>query len=154
MNADASPTSSALRTVEESAVRLLAGREHSVRELRQKLCARGHDESLVDDVLRSLCERNLLSESRFIESFVRSRAERGQGPMRIRAELRERGIDDERIDACVTRAADYWLERLERVRVKRFGVGAPATRDDWNRQARFLAQRGYPSDLIYRALGR
>jgi SOS response regulatory protein OraA/RecX len=43
---------------------------------------------------------------------------------------------------------------LERARSKRFGAGLPATRDDWNRQARFLAQRGYPADLIYRALGR
>lgn len=154
MNTGTAPVSSSLRTVEEAAVRLLAGREHSARELRRKLCARGHDEALVDEVLRLLTERNLLSETRFVESFVRARAARGQGPMRIRAELRERGVDEERIDAEVTRPADYWLERLERARSKRFGAAPPATRDDWNRQARFLAQRGYPADLIYLALGR
>jgi len=45
------------------------------------------------------------------------------------------------------------LERANRARAKRFGSAAPASRDEWNRQARFLAQRGFPSDLIYRALG-
>jgi regulatory protein len=136
------------------AVRLLAGREHSIGELREKLRVRGYPEAAVDATLRSLAERDLLSESRFVESFVRVRAERGQGPMRIRAELRERGIDDERIDAAITRPAEFWLERLEHARAKRFGEAGPASGAEWNRQARFLAQRGFPSDLIYRALGR
>lgn len=133
---------------------MLAGREHSIEELRRKLCARGHDEALVDEVLRTLTERNLLSEARFVESFVHSRVERGQGPLRIRAELRERGIEESAIDAALTRPSEFWLTQLERVRAKRFGDDSAKSRDEWTRQARFLAQRGFPSDLIYRTLDR
>jgi regulatory protein len=141
------------RVVRESAVRLLTRREHSTVELRRKLTARGHDAAVVESVIESLGQRALVSDARFLESFVRTRTERGVGPIRIRAELRERGLSDDAIDEAVTQTAEYWLERLERVRIKRFGPGRPTGRDAWTRQARFLAQRGFPSDVIYRALG-
>jgi len=141
------------RSVRESAVRLLTGREHSAAELKRKLTARGHAAAVVDRVVDGLAERALVSDVRFIESFIRARTERGQGPIRIRAELRERGIVDDLIDEAMTHPAEYWLARLEQARSKRFGPERPATRDAWSRQARFLAQRGFPSDLIYRVLG-
>ena len=81
------------------------------------------------------------------------RSERGQGPLRIRAELRERGVTDVLVDEVLTTTSEFWLERANRARAKRFGEAVPTSRDEWNRQARFLAQRGFPSDLIYRALG-
>ena len=56
-------------------------------------------------------------------------------------------------DEVLTQSTDYWLGLAERARRKKFGGPAPASRDDWNRQARFLAQRGFPADLIYRVLG-
>ncbi len=101
--------------------------------------------------LRELANRCRMRALR--ESFVRVRSERGQGPLRIRAELRERGVTDVLVDEVLTITSEFWFERANRARAKRFGEAAPASRDEWNRQARFLAQRGFPSDLIYRALG-
>ncbi|NJN51845.1 MAG: regulatory protein RecX [Gammaproteobacteria bacterium] len=94
----------------------------------------------------------MLSDARFVEEFVRSRVERGHGPVRIRADLRARGIEDEQIDAAVTQPTDFWVSRISRVRAKKFGEQLPSDRMEWARQARFLAQRGYPSDVIYLVL--
>lgn len=137
----------------ESALRLLARREHSVDELRRKLKRRGYSGNTIDAVVGSLGAAESVSDARFAESFVRVRSERGQGPLRIRAELRDRGISDPLADEVLTATSQYWLERARKARSKRFGETVPETREDWNRQARFLAQRGFPSDLIYRTLG-
>ncbi len=137
----------------ETAVRLLARREHSTDELRRKLKRRGYRDAAIDEAIATLCAAESVSDARFAESFVRVRSERGQGPLRIRAELRERGVADTLVDDVLTTTSEFWLERAARARAKRFGSAAPMSRDDWNRQARFLAGRGFPADLIYRALG-
>jgi regulatory protein len=135
-----------------AAVRLLARREHSRDELRRKLKRRGHDPSIIEAVVGALDEAAYVSDARFAEMFVRVRCERGQGPLKIRAELRQRGVEEALADDLLTETAEYWIDRARAAREKRFGGGAPADRDEWNRQARFLAQRGFPADLIYRAL--
>ncbi|HET6471345.1 MAG TPA: regulatory protein RecX [Pseudomonadales bacterium] len=139
--------------VRDSAFRLLAQREHSTDELRRKLKKRGYAVATIAAVVESLDAAHSVSDERFAESFVRVRSERGQGPLKIRAELRERGVDDGIVEAVLTATAEFWLEHARKARTKRFGVEPPGDRDTWNRQARFLAQRGYPSDLIYRTLG-
>lgn len=136
-----------------TAVGLLARREHSTDELRRKLKRRGYSQMTIDEVVTTLRAVEYVSDARFAESFVRVRSERGQGPLKIRADLRERGVTDSLADDVLTTTSEFWLERANRARAKRFGDAVPATRDEWNRQARFLAQRGFPADLIYRALG-
>ncbi|MES1196012.1 MAG: regulatory protein RecX, partial [Steroidobacter sp.] len=71
-----------------SAVRLLARREHAAAEIRQKLKFRGYDDNVTAEVIDDLLRQRLLSDERFAEMFIRSRAERGQGPARLRVELR------------------------------------------------------------------
>ena len=132
---------------------MLAGREHSARELSRKLVAKGHSQDTAAQVLSSLQEQGLQSDQRFVEVFVRSRVGKGYGPIRIRQDLYQRGIDDELIDAELTCSADRWVELARAVREKRFSQTEPGDRDVWNTQARFLARRGFPADLIYRVLG-
>lgn len=138
----------------DRALRLLGQREHSRRELLAKLGGRGVDGSMAELVVDDLRGRGLQSDERFTESFVHSRLSRGQGPVRIRRELAQRGIDDDLADDALSLSGDQWLALAAEVRQRKFGDAAPDGRDDWNRQARFLSQRGFPSDLIYRALGR
>jgi regulatory protein len=138
----------------ERALRLLGQREHSARELTSKLTGKGLDAATAGLVVDDLRGRGLQSDLRFVETFVRSRLNRGHGPVRIRQELSQRGIGDDVADEWLTQPASFWLERATEARVRQCGEPAPDDRDAWNRQARFLAQRGFPSDVIYRALGR
>jgi len=135
-----------------SAVRCLGLREHGRRELERKLRRKGHAAELIDRVFDYLVEHDLQSDQRFVESFIRSRIRKGHGPVKIRQELGSRGLTERDLEAYLTEPAEYWLEIAADVRERKFGE-VPADRDAWAVQARFLARRGFPSDIIYRVLG-
>ena len=56
--------------VRDRAWMLLARREHSVEELRQKLVQRGFESQAVDSVLADLKERGDISDVRFAETMI------------------------------------------------------------------------------------
>lgn len=134
-------------------LRLLALREHTVRELTDKLTARGVDAATAALVVDDLRGRGLQSDARFAEAFVHSRVSRGQGPVRIRQELARRGVDTGAADEAIAAAAPQWRALAADARRRKFGDAAPEDRAAWQRQARFLTQRGFPSDVVYRVLG-
>lgn len=138
--------------VETSAVRLLAAREHSARELRDKLLRKHSDGELVTSVLEDLQRRNLLSDERFTEQYVDMRMRKGYGPLRIRAELIERGIAGDLIDLWLDDTPSSWLSQLADVARGKFGASRPADAKDQAKQARFLQHRGFPESLIRRYL--
>ena len=134
------------------ALGLLARREHSRRELTRKLAKRGFPDDVVSRALAELERTGALAEARFTESFVRSRIGKGQGPQRIRADLAQRGIADDKAED-VLRAADVdWLATIRAVRAKRFGPELPRDYAERARQARFLQYRGFDSAQICAAL--
>lgn len=137
----------------DRALRLLAQREHSVQELSAKLRAKGVDAAMAALVVDDLRGRGLQSDARFAEAFVHSRVGKSQGPVLIREELRQRGIDDALVEQALGAAGEDWLALARMTRAKKFGDDLPGDRQEWGRQARFLARRGYPADLVYRVLG-
>jgi regulatory protein len=137
---------------EEAAVRLLAGREHSRSELARKLDQRGYPSDVVSAVLDNLATRGLQSDTRFTEQYVEMRRRKGYGPMRIRAELNERGIDAGLIEDWLDPRDPDWRERLREVARGKFGADAPADRKEMARRARFLEYRGFSPDHIRRLL--
>lgn len=144
------------KTVEFAAVALLARREHSVAELKRKL-SRRHPEAMVEVVVTRLAAKNLVSDSRFVTNFVHYHARRGQGPLRIRSELRQQDIADEAITQAL---ADYgtadsgmnWAEVAAEVRQRKFGAAQPGSLAERAKQARFLQYRGFNGDQIRAAL--
>ncbi len=138
--------------IEAQAVRLLAQREHSRHELTAKLERRFADESAVRAVLDELESRGLLSDARFAEQYVALRLRKGFGPLRIRAELRERGIADALSEACLDLGEGDWMDCLRAAARQRFGEGPPADAREQARRARFLQYRGFPESLVRRYL--
>ena len=132
----------------KTAMDYLARREHSKRELTRKLNSRGFDAEIVEATVATLIADNLLSDSRFAEAFVHSRFQRGSGPQKIHAELRERGVEDGLISACVEAFDEQWRARIREVREKKFGAGLPPDFKERSRQMRFLQQRGFTADQI------
>ncbi len=134
------------------ALDLLARREHSRLELKHKLLARAFVPTLVDDVLDALQADGLLDEGRFLESFIRTRIGKGQGPTRIVAELDQRGIDRGRVRAWLRGSELDWPSLAAGVREKRFGPSRPESFADRARQTRYLQYRGFEIDQIKAAL--
>jgi regulatory protein len=82
-------------TIEQTALRLLARREHSRKELARKLLQRGFAEIDIEPILDKLIASRALSDLRFAQSYVYARLNKGFGPVRIAHELRERGVDED-----------------------------------------------------------
>jgi regulatory protein len=134
------------------ALDLLARREHSRAELQRKLLARCYPPGVIAELLDTLEGEGLLAESRFLESFVRTRIGKGQGPARIRADLVRRGIEEARARAWLGEGEFDWEALAAEVRVKRFGAQPPRDFKERARQARFLQYRGFEGGQINAAL--
>lgn len=132
------------------ALDLLSRREHSRLELERKLQAKAFTDDSIHCVLDELEHSGYLDADRFTEAFVRMRAAKGQGPVRIRLELTERGIE-----SCEEFLADQaydWFSIASQARIKRFGRSQPKDYKDKAKQARFLQYRGFNFEHINRAL--
>ena len=131
---------------------LLARREHGRVELTRKLRQRGASDELIEPELDRLAEEGLLSEARYLESFIRYRSNAGYGPVRIREELGQRGLDRGDVDQALRESGVDWVERIRDVWHKKFAGERPHDPRSRAQQTRFLAYRGYSMEMIGRLL--
>ncbi|MBT2971181.1 MAG: hypothetical protein B6D72_03720 [gamma proteobacterium symbiont of Ctena orbiculata] len=110
--------------------------------------SRGFDESGIESVIAQLAGSGLQSDDRYTDNYIASRTERGSGPIRIRAELRERGIDESVIERQLEAYVDLWPSLLQQVHDAKYGTEPARDRKSLAKQARFLEYRGFPSELI------
>ena len=150
---DTDPASADERTVRTAALALLAGRDFARRELTARLIRKGFSEDTVDAVVERLAAERLQDEGRFTEQFVTRQARRGHGPVRIRMELRERGISDAEADAALDASGVDWAGLARAQRQRRFAGPPPRGFRERAKQARFLQYRGFSADQIRAALG-
>ena len=149
---DAENQQKVLREARRLALQLLAQREFTFSELVDRLEIKGCTRLVSQRVVQQLQEDGLQSDERFAEVFARNRMARGHGPMLLRAEMRARGLSDTLTDDYATHPHAHRIKLATAALQKRFHE-APANRDEWAKQARFLARRGFSADLIYSALG-
>ncbi|ANI62151.1 recombination protein RecX [Pseudomonas sp. GR 6-02] len=129
---------------------LLARREHGRVELTRKLRQRGAPPEMIDTALDRLTEEGLLSESRYLESFVSYRARSGYGPLRIREELSQRGLQRTDIELALRESGIDWQEQLEDTWRRKFSGHLPIDARERAKQGRFLSYRGYSMEMISR----
>ena len=137
-----------LQEAEQAAIRLLAPREHSRLELRRKLLKRDHAPDIIEEALQRLEEHGLLSDERFVEQYIAMRKSKGYGPVRIRQELRERGINDTMIHEWLDERDDEWWVNMKQVVERKFSVLVHADYKEQARLPRFPEYRGFPNRLI------
>ena len=136
--------------IRNKAMDLLARREHSEQELRQKLKTREYDADAIDAVLQALKEDRLQSDERFTESYVNHRFNAGVGPLKIRYELRQKGVSDGLVDVFLEPLSDQWDELMTRQRIRKFGAPIPDDYAERMKQARFLQNRGFSPESVMR----
>jgi regulatory protein len=126
----------------------LARREYGADELARKLQQRGFSEAVSQQTVDTLIEQGYQSDARFVESFVRSKVQRGYGPSRIKMELQQKGIGDALIgEALAAQDMEDWRELCRQAHHKRFGEVA-SDRLELSKQQRFLLYRGFTHDHI------
>lgn len=138
------------------AIFLLSRRDYSASELRKKMKGRGYLEDAIVPVLDELLASNTINDRRYGSNVVAYRARRGQGPVRIRNELRKAGVAAEDVEAAVAGESEGqaggdapdFVRRAKEVRSRKFGPETPKDRKERAKQARFLQYRGFSTDHI------
>lgn len=134
--------------IRSRALKLLTTREHSRLELSRKLRQRRYPAAAVEAVLDALEASDLLSEERFVSAYVAERLAKGFGPLRIRYELREKGMSDDNIRAYLELEEETLVDHMRSAYRKRFGEDGICDRHEQARRSRFLEYRGFPPHLI------
>ncbi|MDP2507240.1 MULTISPECIES: regulatory protein RecX [unclassified Oceanobacter] len=152
----------------QAGIDLLSRREHSRDELHSKLTRRFYGqiddairlsfEPLLTDILDDFAQRGWQSDERFARSFLRTRFQRGQGPLRIQQELRQRRVADDIVRMTLADSDADWFELARAGAAKKLGVRGElakirlADQKEKARLYRFLGYRGFNPDQIQYAL--
>ncbi|MCD6055415.1 MAG: regulatory protein RecX [Gammaproteobacteria bacterium] len=132
----------------QRAMRFLVLREHSGLELSRKLTQIGFSKEIIETVLQRLISEGYQSDKRYAEAYLKSRSDRGYGPLAIARDLKERGVDQTIIESIVVIDELHWQEQAGRVRSKKFGGNLPSTLPEKAKQYRFLQYRGFTEQQI------
>lgn len=124
---------------------MLARRDYSQHEIRDKLASKTSQPELIDEILNELTARNWQSDTRFTENFVSFRAAKGVGPLKILQELHLKGIDETQAKAMIYGEQYDWHAKALTALVKKF----KQKENDQLKQKRFLLSRGFPYDIIH-----
>ena len=135
------------------ALRLLSGREQSRAELERKLRTHEEEPGQLAAVLDELEAKDFISPTRVIESVI-NRRQAKMGTSRIKRELQGKGLDADTVAEAMDGLKATELERAREVWRKKFDskTDAGSTPADKAKQMRFLAARGFGSDVIRRVL--
>ena len=133
-------------SVKARAVSLLAQREYSRQELTDKLTAAQASPEEVEQALAQLEAKGLVNDARVVETLVNRRSGK-LGASRLRQELQAKGVSAELVAETMAGLKGSELARAQAVWQKKFGQLA-ATSAERNKQARFLASRGFSGDVV------
>ena len=130
------------------AIGLLSRREHTLKELRQKLTQRDHELSGINEVLAFLVAENYQSEIRAAESIFRNRVSRGYGWLYIKNELKQKGVPSEIYTAVYQEQDVDWFQQITETYSKKFADTEVSDQKDKAKRMRFLQYRGFSIDEI------
>ena len=119
-----------------SGCRMLAIREHSVKQISIKLGKKGFTQRAVLRSIEYFIDENWLSESRFCNSYIRSKASKGLGLKRIERELAQHGIAQSMIVDEINKENIDWqricnetLLKKQRYSSSRLNIGSQLEND-------------------------
>jgi len=119
----------------------LARREHTNKEIYEKLKRRVEDLNLLKEEIKKLIDEGLIDNKRFAEQYIYARSTKGFGPLRIRQELIKRGVD-EKISQSLLESED-WSNFAKLALLKKKGSNILEDRKEILKTKRFLSYRGF-----------
>ncbi len=129
-----------------TSLNILARREHSRHELKDKLSQRFEDsDTEIEEALDRLIEVGLQSDARFVRAWFNMQVNKGRGPIRIHYESRQKGINS-LIEEVIQESEIDWYEHCKGVAQRKFANGIST--EDKAKAYRFLSYRGFSSDSI------
>ena len=121
---------------------LLSRREHSIKEIKEKLSARFEHKEIIESVIEKLSDNNLVNNTRFAEAYVSARKRKGFGPKKIAFELTSKGIDESVSRNVIIEEGD-WESAAKLAFSKKFKDGPGFDTNEKLKQKSFLQNRGF-----------
>ena len=121
---------------------LLSRREHSIKEIKEKLSARFEHKEIIESVIEKLSDNNLVNNTRFAEAYVSARKRKGFGPKKIAFELTSKGIDESVSRNVIIEEGD-WESAAKLAFSKKFKNGPSFDTNEKLKQKSFLQNRGF-----------
>jgi regulatory protein len=137
-------------------LKMLARRELSEKQVRERLARKGHEREAIDDAIMRLREERALDDTRVAEAIARTETSiRRRGKLRVQMQIQRAGIDK----AVAKRAVDEVFgaiddDALIEASLNKRLRGRETIADDreFQRLYRYLAGQGFESDRIMKVL--
>ena len=130
----------------------LSIREHSKLELRNKLSQKGHDLDNIRDCIDEFSSKDIQSDIRFTEEFIRSKLKKNKGPRLISSELVSRGITDSIINKKISEISYQEWCTVAFLALKKKLNGSSVSIEDKDKIYSFLISRGFEHKMIKYAI--
>lgn len=159
----------------DTALSFLEHRERSTHEVRSHLRSKGFRKDEIEEEMKCLEESHYVDDARYCRSYIDYGIRKGRGPVRLRHELAEKGVDSLLIQEIIDECFDRDTEEAAAMReiMKLLERNAASERDILNGPAfddipdlsvsdektigkicRRLASQGYRTGVIYDIVGR
>jgi regulatory protein len=139
--------------IRSAALDILTGREYSRHELAKKLQRKFDAHRSLEEVLDGLVTDQLQCDRRYTEAFIRSRRMRGQGPLRIASDIRQKGISKELLSSVLAEMEIDWFSVVAEVNRRKYGPERPQDPAEKAKRIRFLQSRGFNLEQVVAAVG-
>ena len=137
---------------------MLARRELSEQQIRQRLARKGHDHQAIDEAVSRLRDERALDDVRVAEAIARTETSiKRRGKLRVRMQIERAGIAKAVAKAAVDEVFeaiddDALIEAALRKRLRQLEQIADAR--EFQRLYRFLVSQGFEHDRVLAALSR
>ena len=132
----------AYKAIYNKALDIISRREHSQKELTDKLLKKYDIPEPVNSVIENLIDKNLLNDFRFSQTYVVARKRKGFGPKKIGYELVSRGINENTASEA-NDAEGGWNKAALKAFNTKFKAGIGEDFKEQNKQKVFLQNRGF-----------
>ncbi len=135
-------------------LKLLSKKDYSEYEIRQKLISREYDQTQVEKVITFLRSKLFLDDKKFAQNYYKNHLQRGT--LRIRFELRQKGISDEIITELISSIDnDDQLKKAKEVALKWVKNKGNKYQESYKLKQNLLAKlsrQGFEYDVIIEAI--
>ena len=134
---------------------MLARRELSQAQVRERLARRGHEPGSVDDAIARLTAERAIDDGRLAEAIARAEVHRRHGRRKVLQRMEHAGLERSLARQAVARVFEAVDEKalIEAALDRRLRDGRSIEDDaELRRLYRFLVGQGFDGDLAIRAL--
>lgn len=139
-----------------TALRALERRALSVNDVARRLVRKGHPPQAVDHAVERLTAIGLLDDARYAAQFIEVYSARGRGPVRLRADLRRRGVGSDVIDRALAEqfppGTDLKAQTVALAKKRAAQLGDLSHAVKRRRLLAYLARRGFRGSEVLEAV--